>query len=186
MIGELVIARARWRAAEDRLYPTLLADPVAYQRGIAAVQAVIGELRRRAVSVGDLVAAEAAPDELLGAACPGGVPVPVDLLVAVACGIRDRELTAQESSRRRAEVIDAARAAGAAWAVLDGPSDAAALTEGRRVAVHLESGTVVEAAVDVWARGEPYELTVIPGDSRSFADRGAWLAELGRIETSGP
>lgn len=189
VMGGLVIARARWRAAEDRLYPTLLADPSAYQRGIAAVQAVVGELRRRDATVADLVAFETEPDELLGAACSAGVTVPVDLLVAVACGIRDRELSADESNRRRSDVIDAARAAGAAWAVLEGPADAAELSDdlgGHRVALHLASGAVVEAVIDLWAREDPYQLTEIPGDTRSFADRDAWLAELRRIESAGP
>nr|MBA3907133.1 hypothetical protein [Pseudonocardiales bacterium] len=37
-------ARSRWRAAEDRLYPTLINDPSSYQRGLADVQAVVAEL----------------------------------------------------------------------------------------------------------------------------------------------
>ena len=177
-----MVARARWRAAEDRLYPSLLADPAGYQRGIAAVQAVLAELRRRANDVSDLVGIESAPDDVVGTACPDGVALPVDLLVAVACGMRDRELTAEQDHRRRQAAIDAARAAGAAWALLDGPEDPADLVDGRRLAVHLASGTVVEMTVDPWARGEAFGLTVTPGDTASFSDRAAWLAELARVE----
>src|SRR4051812_15659580 len=109
---QVAIARSRWRAAEDRLYPTLVADPSSYQRGIGAIQAVVAELRRRADDVQGLVAATADPDALVGAACPDGVSIPTDLLVAVACGMVDRQLSADQENRRREEAITAARGAG--------------------------------------------------------------------------
>jgi len=65
-----VLARARWRAAEDRLFPSLLNDPTHYQRGISAVQAVLGELRRRARDVADLLELEDDADQLVAGACP--------------------------------------------------------------------------------------------------------------------
>ncbi|MFC4947293.1 hypothetical protein [Pseudonocardia sp. GCM10023141] len=182
--GSPMIARARWRAAEDRLYPTLLADPTAYQRGLAAIQAVVEELRRRDVDVAGLMAFETAPDEVLEVACPGGVAVPVDLLVAVACGMRDREITAAATARRREEAVQAARTAGADWAVLDGPADVAQLAGGRRVAVHLATGIVVEASIDEWAREDQFVVTVMPGESRSFDDREAWLSAIKEIEAA--
>jgi hypothetical protein len=183
-VDRIALARARWHAAEDRLYPTLLADPAAYQRVVVAVQAVVDELRRRGAQVGDLVTVETAPDELIGAACPSGIPVPADLLVAVACALRDRELATQQATLRRDEAVAAARRAGAEWAVLDGPAAAADLVEGRRVAMHIATGTLVESSVDPWSGEEPYRLTVVPGESHTFTDRDAWLAELYRIEQS--
>jgi hypothetical protein len=92
------LARIRWRAAEDRLYPTLIADPAAYERALAAVQAVLQELRLRCADAADLVAVEEAPDELIAAALPAGVPAPVDLLVGAACAMRDREISVQRAS----------------------------------------------------------------------------------------
>jgi hypothetical protein len=184
-VDRIAVARARWHAAEDRLYPTLLADPTAYQRAITAVQAVVRELRRRGADVSDLVALDSAPHELIGAACPSGIPVPADLLVAVACAMRDRELATQQAALRRDEAVAAARMAGAEWAVIDGPAAAADLVEGRRVAMHIATGTLVESTVDPWAGDEPYMLMVVPGESRSFADRDVWLAELQRIEQLG-
>lgn len=169
-------ARARWRAAEDRLYPALLADPASYQRSLAAVQAVVTVLRTRTADVSDLVTSEAAPAELLAAACLAGPPAPADLLVAAACGMRDRELTAQQGARRHEDAVAVARAAGAAWAVLEGPPDVAELTEGRRVALHLASMIVVEAAVDPWSPDHLFAVTVTPGESYSFVDRAGWLA----------
>lgn len=176
------IARVRWRSAEDRLFPALLGDPNAYQRGVAAVQAVVEELRRRDAGVAELLAVEVAPGELLAVACPSGAPISVDLLVGVACCMRDRELTALEQGRRREEAVRAAREAGAAWAVLDGPAELAELTAGKRVTVHLDSGTVVEAIVDEWARDGRFGLSVMHGEPRSFVDRDAWLAEAARVE----
>lgn len=178
-----VLARARWRAAEDRLYPSLLNDPSAYQRGIAAVHAVLAQLRRRGHDVSDLLELEEQADQLLATACPGGIPLPADLLVAVACGMRDRELSAERESRRRDAAIDAARSAGDAWAVLEGPDDPAELTEGGRwVAVHLDTGTVIEAGIDPWARERPFGIGVLPGEPVALAERGEWLAEIARLQ----
>lgn len=99
----LALARLRWRAAEDRLYPTLIADPVAYERALRAVRAVLVELRRRCADAAALVAVEQAPDEVIAAALPAGVPVPVDLLVGAACAMRDREIAGQRSSSAGAD-----------------------------------------------------------------------------------
>jgi hypothetical protein len=175
-------ARVRWRSAEDRLYPALLAAPTSYQRVIRAVQAVVAELRRQASDTAGLVEAERSAEELVATACPDGIGVPADLIVAVACGMLDRELTAEREQRRRKDAMDAARAAGRAWAVVDGPDTVEDLTEGRMVAVHLVSGTVVQATVDPWTRNAAFGLEVTPrGDMQSFADRAVWLAELARL-----
>lgn len=183
----LPAARARWRAAEDQLYPSLISDPGSYQRAITAVQTVVAELRHRATSAADLAAIEAAPEALLASACPAGVVVPADLLVAAACGMRDREIAAADGRTRRSVVIDAARAAGAAWAVLDGPP-ATELTEGRSVTLHLASGDLVEATVDPWSGRDPYSVQVVPaagaGTAAEFADRDAWHAELTRVRAA--
>jgi hypothetical protein len=180
-----VAARARWRAAEDRLYPTLLTDPHAYQRGLSAVHAVLDELRRRDADLAGLLAADAAPDELVAAACPQGSTLPAELLTGVACGLRDRELQARDDARRREEKVRAARADGAAWAVLAGPADPAELCEplgGRRTALHLASGTVLEAVLDPWDRDAPFSVTRYPGEARTFRDRDAWLAAIATLE----
>lgn len=175
----LRVARGRWRAAEDQLYPSLLADPTSYQRTMSAMQAVLAELRRRGGGTEGLLAAESSAAEVVAMACPDGAAVRAELLVAVACGTVDRELTAEHEQRRRSQAMDAARAAGAAWAVVDGPVDVEELAQGRMVTVHLASGTVVSATVDPWAREAAYGLDVLPdGVSRSFDDRSVWLDEL--------
>ena len=175
-------ARMRWRAAEDRLFPSLLTDPASYQRSVTAMQAVVTELRRRGGGPQGLLAAEASAVEVVATACPDGAGLPPDLLVAVACGTVDRELTAQREQRRRSAALAAARAAGEAWAVVDGPRDVEELTAGRTVWVHLASGTVVLATADPWGREAAYGLEVSPGGAaRSFADRAEWLAEVAAV-----
>jgi len=177
-------ARMRWRAAEDRLYPGLLADPGSYQRSMTTTQGVLAELRRRGGGISGLLAAEAAAAEAAAAAGTDDAGLPPELIVAVACGTLDRELTAEREQRRRTAAMDAARAAGQAWVVLDGPADVEELTAGRAIVVHLASGTVVLATADPWGREAAYGLEVSPdGVSRSFADRSAWLAELRDVRT---
>jgi hypothetical protein len=182
----VAMARTRWRTAEDRLYPTLIADPGSYQRSISQIQAVIAELRRRCNSVEDLVAAEAAPEELLGAALPGGSSVPVDLLLGVALGMADREIAADQERRRREAAIASARAAGSSWVVVNGPQALEELTEGRRTELHLASGIVIDVTVDPWSGADPFSVQVIEGESgvalamAEFTDRAEWLAEIER------
>lgn len=178
-------ARARWRAAEDRLYPMALADPGMYQRGVAAIQAVVAELRVRAADVDALLAAEAAADEVVAVACPDGAPLPAELLVGAACGMRDRELAAERAQRRREAAVRAAEEAGAAWAVLEEPAEAAELASGRCVHLHLASGAILQATIDPWSGTEPFGLQVVTADGTTAAfesaERAAWLAEHARL-----
>ncbi|GEL21007.1 hypothetical protein [Pseudonocardia asaccharolytica] len=184
----VTVARSRWRAAEDHLYPTLLNDPSSYQRVIATIQAVVAELRRRCGTADELIALEAAPGELLAAACPAGTVIPSDLLLGAACSMADREIAAERERHRRVEIVEAARAAGQVWVVLSGPEKPEAVTEGRRIALHLPSGTLLEATADPWSGGDPYRIDVAISAadgrptvvSRAFGDRTDWLAALRR------
>jgi hypothetical protein len=180
-------SRARWRAAEDRLYPTLIANRSTYQRALDQIQAVVEEVRRRGEDMAALLAVEADAEQVLASACPGGVGLPTDLLLGVACAVRDRELTAAAERQRVERVVAAARSAGAQWASVRGPESPAELAEGSTAALHLSSGTMVTATVDPWSGGPPYGLQVARADgpptSRNFADRAEWLAEYRRCRT---
>jgi hypothetical protein len=173
-------ARARWRASEDRLYPMLVADPASYERALAYVRAVVGELRRRGDDVSVLLAAEAGAGEVLASACPEGVPLPADLLVGVACAIRDREISAAAERRRVDRAVAQAREAGRGWAVLRGPEQPGELTEGSASVLHVASGTVLTATVDPWSGGPRYRLQIAHPEgaatSHYFSDRAEWLA----------
>lgn len=192
MPDPLTSARARWRSAEDQLFPALMANPQMYQRALAEIQALVAELRRRGDDRAVLLTADADPGALLTQVRPGGICIPGDLAVGVACGARDRQLTDQANRRRAEQSIADARAAGRPWAVLAGPEDPADLTEGDSVALHLPTGTVVTATVDMWSGGPPYGLRIAPPDGEPacswFRDRADWLdaCRRGRTDLSGP
>lgn len=192
MSDPLTSARARWRSAEDQLFPALIANPGMYQRALAEIQALVAELRRRGDDRAVLLTADADPGALLTQVCPGGICLPADLAVGVACGARDRQLTDQENRRRAEQSVTDARAAGRPWAVLAGPEDLAELADGESIALHLPTGTVVTATVDMWSGGPPYSLRVAPPDGEpacsSFSDRADWLdaCRRGRAGLSGP
>ncbi|GAA1840331.1 hypothetical protein GCM10009836_19580 [Pseudonocardia ailaonensis] len=178
-------ARARWRSAGESLFPTLVADPSTYAEAVEAIGAIAAALGRRRAGLAELAALLDDPEPLLAEEqlrVPPGVPVP--LLVAVACGMRERQLISEGVCRERAAAVARARAAGADWAVLQGPDRVEDLTGGEFggpagcLHLHLPSGTELRATIDVWS-GEPFRLDVLPSGGtptgRSFADRETWL-----------
>jgi hypothetical protein len=183
--GGASAAQARWRAAEDRLYPVAMSDPDGYRRGLEAVRDLVTRLRDTAHTLDDLLAVEADPAALLAVLPADTLALPADLLVGAACGARAREVVAEDEQRRRAAVVAEARAHGRAWAVLQGPERIEELYGGSTVAVHLDSGRTLLAAVDPYAGDEPYLLQEFdaegrPGPERHFADASAWVAERDR------
>lgn len=189
---EVAGARRRWRSAGESLFPALIADPSAYAGAVEVIGAVAAALARREADLDDLVAAMNAPDQLLAEVhvrAPGGVPG--ELLVAVACGMRERDLIAGQVRRDRAAAVARARESGSPWAVLQGPERIEDLTGGEAGGpagcshLHLPSGTELRATVDAWSY-EPFRVDVIPSggtapSGRSFTDRAAWLAEFHRV-----
>lgn len=173
-------ARNRWHAADDRLYPTLIANPEGYQRALTQIQAVVAELRRRGRDMGSLLSAEADPAGLLASAGVSGVTVPADLLVGVACSVRDRELTAERERQRVQQLITEARDEGRRWVTLRGELAPELLGDGQLVELHLATGIVLTAGIDPWSGGPPFTVGVTrPGaqeSATSFADRDDWLA----------
>ncbi|MBN9099912.1 MULTISPECIES: hypothetical protein [unclassified Pseudonocardia] len=189
---EVAGARRRWRSAGESLFPALITDPSAYAGAVEVIGAVAAELGRRGAGLDDLVAAMNAPEHLLDELrirVPGGAPG--ELLVAVACGMRERDLIAGQVRRDRAAAVARARESGSHWAVLQGPERIEDLTGGEAggpagcTHLHLPSGTELRATVDAWS-SEPFRVDVIPSggttpSGRSFTDRAAWLAEFHRV-----
>lgn len=176
----VTVARARWHSAGEQLFPALLADPAGYQRALTDIQAVVAELRRRGDDEAVLLAAAADPPALLAEACPAGSGLPADIAVGVACSVRERELNAEARRRQAERTVAEARAAGQPWAVLAGPEKPAELSgEGDAVALHLPTGTVVTATVDMWSGGPPYLLQIAPPEGEPaclpFTGRADWL-----------
>jgi len=191
----ITVAQARWRTAEDKLYPMVMVAPDRFRQVLEAVRALVDELRIRCQTLEDLLEVEAAPGELL-AVLPAdrGPMLPEELMVQAACGMRGREVLAAAEAERRTAVVAAARAAGQDWVVLEGPEHLEDLIGNRRTELHLPTGRVLVATVDPYVGEEPFQLEELVLDtaadrperaraaerSRSFADRAAWIAERDR------
>lgn len=187
-------ARARWRAAGDRVWAIAVVDGEGYRRLAELVGRVLDDVRERTATLEDLLALDADPASVLDRwsaaadASPGGARAAFE----AACAVRGDELVAARAREERVATIAAARAAGQRWVVLE---DVVGSTS-RSVAMHLHSGLAVVATADPYAGGEPYALaeTVLDtetgdpvtgrgGREVSFADATAWRAERDRRRT---
>ena len=180
-------ARARWRAAEDRLFPVALVDPDGYRRLLSVVAALLQKLRVSTTSLDHLLELDSHPAPLVAAACVDGTADRMALEAAFA--VRDRELVAAAERHRRTRVIAAARNAAATWVDLEGSWEAVCLTGTRHTEMHLASGRALVATVDPYSGEDPHRLEVVLLDSdtgtpvettaqdQRFADRSTWLAE---------
>ncbi len=100
-LGELA---RRWRLAEQQLYPTILADPSAYQRYVLAVRGLADELSVVA-SPEALVAswptsAPRAAEHLRAVGEPGHEAV-AELVAGAAFALREREIAAAQAAAER-------------------------------------------------------------------------------------
>ena len=91
----------RWRLAEQQLYPTILADPSAYQRYVLAVRGLADELSVVA-SPEALVAswptsAPRAAEHLRAVGDPGGEAM-AELVAGAAFALREREIAAAQAA----------------------------------------------------------------------------------------
>jgi hypothetical protein len=89
----LAVARARWRAAENRLYPPAMTDTDAYMDAVEAVGRVLALLRTRCAREAELLAAETDEEVLglVGSGSRGRLSDRTDV-VAAACALRSVEL----------------------------------------------------------------------------------------------
>jgi hypothetical protein len=203
-------ARARWRAAEDRLFPVALVDPDAYCRALDIVGRLLEELQVSTTSLEELLGLDVDPAPLL-AALPAGSAGGAGfagsagsagfagsagggerLMLQAAFAARERELAAAAEHSRRAAIIASARCAGATWVDLEGSWEAVQRTGTRHAEIHLATGRALVATVEVYSGDGPYRLELVVLDSdtgtpvettdrdRAFADRAQWLAERER------
>ena len=140
-------ARARWRAAGDRVWSIAVVDGEEYRRVAARVGGVLDEVRAATPTVEALLTLDADPGRVLTTA---GTRAVLDAALAV----RADELVAAAARERRVAVIAAARAAGERWVVLD---ESAGATH-RSVELHLATGLALVATADPYAGDEPYAL----------------------------
>lgn len=194
--GRLRSALARWRAADDRLYPLVLVNPESYRRAVELVGRMVQELRRSCRNVDHLVEVDHEPSALLAAVRfdPADIPgINPQTLVQAACGLRGTELLAADHRRRRGERIALARESGSCWVTLEGSQQR--IDSGERfLEMHVASGTALSAVVDPFSGDPPFHLEElrldpVTGDpvgampirwEYSFADRDSWLTELAR------
>jgi hypothetical protein len=187
---EVARRREQWRAAAQSLFPTLVADPVSYARAVETIGVLAAELGRRGAGLEDLAQVMTDPDGFVAQVDQAPpAPVPLALLVGVACGMRERELIADEVRSGHRAAIERARAAGSEWAVLNGPEFIEDLTGGTTgvgscTHLHVPSGTELRATLDAWSP-EPYRVDVIgPGgvspDGGSFTRREPWIERFRR------
>jgi hypothetical protein len=94
----------RWRLAEQQLYPTILADPSAYQRYVLAVRGLADDLSVVAspealVASWPTSATRAA--EHLRAVGDTGDPAVAELVAGAAFALREREIAAAQAGPER-------------------------------------------------------------------------------------
>ncbi len=186
-------ARARWRAAEDRLFPVVLVDPDTYRRALYVVGLLLEQLRANTTSLDQLLGLDVDPAPLLSTLPAGSVCDDGDrLTLEAAFAVRDRELAAAAKRGQRAAAIALAHAAGATWVDLEGSWEAVLSTGGRHTEMHLPTARALVATIDPYSGDGPHrlELVVLDGDTgtpvettdrdRAFADRAEWLAQRQR------
>lgn len=169
----------RWQAAENKLYPLALVAPEEYQRALSMVGTVLDRLRD-CRTITELVAVEAD-------AIPGPAGGPADgVAVRAALALRAREIRAEREVRRRMEWIEAARARGERWVILEGSRNDLQLGV-RFTELHVPTGRALSARYDPYAGDEPFELAELvlstAGDQQAareavFAQCDPWLATL--------
>lgn len=186
-------ARARWRAAEDRLFPVALVDPDGYQRLLSVVAGLLQKLRACTTSLDQLLQLDIHPAPLLATTSVAAVDGGADrMALEAAFAVRDRELVAAAERDRRMRAIAAARNAGATWVDLEGSWEAVRRTGTRHTEMHLASGRALVATVDPYSGQVAHRLEVVVLDTdtgapletidqdQRFANPVRWSAERER------
>jgi hypothetical protein len=169
-------AIAAWRAAEARVYPTVMVNAELYQEYIGVVRAVaelLGDVRTE----DDLVVAWGERRELVREAIARDTPPLIGLMDLAA--VRDaafchrhREITREQGKALARERLERARVEGAQWVVLF--EDVTPLGS-HRLEMHVASGRALHASAELPldARRPTFKLAVVQLDPRD----GAWLLD---------
>jgi hypothetical protein len=182
----------RLRTAEDRLYPLAMVDADRYQRAVQLVGRLAARLTQTCASLDELAAAEAqVRGWLRDPEVTGGVPLAgldPDLVIEAALAQRFRTLLSDQGAALRNQVLERARAAGLAWAVVEEPDSAAwSAASARWVEVHVATGTVLvrSVAADPGSGAPVFRIEVFAGAGQAdgirveeFEDRAAWESAI--------
>lgn len=192
-------ALARFRAAEDRLYPLAVVDVESYRCAVDVCSGLLDDLRSTCADIEAVLGRREALIGLLagdarqGGLSPGGLPP--ETLVDAASAIRCRELRLEQASARQSARIARAREVGQDWLV-DEP-DPASVMAGfyRRVELHVPTGTVLVSSAEVDSTGAAteYVLEVLPAQgsvdeglrkrSQTFENRATWIRAAERCRS---
>jgi len=188
---------AGWRAAEQRLYPIIMARPEMSERCLGLVRAIADDLGEADTVPALGRRSEAGASIVDGAAERTGITtegLDLDLVAGAAFCLRYREILAQTGKRDARRRIEEARARGEPWALVY-ETDPRGDAPYRRLELHLPSGAGVHAFVELDDEtGAPtYRLEALPLDARTgervedlppiaprrtFEDRGEWQAAV--------
>jgi hypothetical protein len=189
---------ARWRQADERLYPMVMVDPERFTQVVSVVRAAADQLASE-TRVDDLVAARRRGRAVVSQAAEAvGIPLQrlsdVELVADAAFHLRYRELTTQLRRRAAADTIAAARARGDTWVVVreSGSHQQPAVQPYEGIEMRVADGHAVRAWVDVDPNSfapvyglEPLRLdrdtgvvvdTGDPAPTRTYATREQWKA----------
>lgn len=172
----------RWRTAEQRLYPAVLASRIGYDRYVALVRGICHELGS-VRSVEDLVDAyDEGSDIAAGAARTRTLPtegLDLDLAVGAAFCLRYREVLAETRREQMRRRVQEAEARGDRWVVLEEarPWLESPFPPWRSLEMHLPDGTGIhvwaEESLDSEGDGIEYGVEVLRLDPHT----GQWLAD---------
>jgi hypothetical protein len=189
---------ARWRQADERLYPIVMIDPERFRQIVSVVRAASDQLASE-TCLDDLVEARRRGQAVVSQAAEAvGIPLAqvgdIELVADAAFGLRYRELTAQRHRREVTDTIATARAQGDRWVVVaeSGRLDQLAVQPYQRIEMRLDDGLALRGWIDIdphtfapvhgleELRLDPYTGVMIdagePAATRIYVTREQWEA----------
>ena len=170
---------ASWDQAEARLYPAVTTRPDLYQRVLTVVRLTVDRLRALGSSTGALLAAaEQGPalvSEVMSEAGLSAYELDLDLLARAALAMRHREVTAEQTVRRRLRLVAQAHRAGQQWVVLEerGHGEGDPFVPYTRLEVEVATGR----ALLVTTRADADFRTVLHGVEQLVLDLGTGVLD---------
>jgi len=189
--GDLQPWADRWRAAEDVVYPLAMTDADAYQQAVRLIGLLRPYFEAEAATISDLAdVAGRAGAVLRSLAAREGLSttgLDVEAIVSCAAAAQLRMLLAQDDAGTEERAIEAARAAGLRWAVVEEPdlSSASLGVPQQWVEVHVDSRARLVRGITMQPDTGAALFTIevlAPGDSRAglrleVDGRQEWLEE---------
>jgi hypothetical protein len=170
----------RWQAAEQRLYPAVMAWPEAYERYVGLVRVIADELG--SVRDTESLAKAYLEGTSLASAAARRHRIPTDgldleLAIGAAFCIRCREIVAEGRREDAARKVEEAQAQGQSWVAIQEtkPWLQIPFPPWRRIEMHLPEGTGLHMWVEesLEAAGVEYGVELVRLDPQT----GQWLAD---------